>query len=307
MRLSKVHLSIVALIAANFIWGAAAPILKWSLDDIEPFTLGFLRFLLAALIILPFIIHKLKIQKRDIFYVALLGFIGFNLHIGGLLWGVKLAPSINAPIIASAAPIFIILGSIAFLKEHPKKQVILGTILSLLGVITVVLRPLLEEGSGNGSLTGNLFLVSGTFALVIFTMMLKKIEGKYNPLTLLFWMTAFAAVFFLPFAVYESYTTNVFMNDLTTKGLIGILYSAVFAHIIAHLGFIFALKYVSASDVGIYLYMDPVIAVIIAIPLLGETITPFYLIGSLFVFAGIFIAEGRIQYHPLHLFKKHRR
>lgn len=304
MKLSKVHLSIIALIFANIIWGAAAPILKWSLADIHPFTLAFFRFFISALIILPFIIHKLKIQKKDIFFVALLGFIGFNIHIGGFLWGVKLAPSINAPIIASAAPIFIILGSIAFLKEHPKKQIIIGTILSLLGVLVVIAQPLLEETPSEGFFTGNLLLVLGTIALVIFTMMLKRIEGKYDPLTLLFWMSAFAAIFFIPFAFYEGYTTGTGLTEITPQGLIGILYGAIFAHVLAHLGFIFALKYISASEVGIYLYMDPVIAIMIAIPLLGETITALYLIGSLFVFAGIFIAEGRIQYHPLHLFKK---
>ncbi|MBU3979441.1 DMT family transporter, partial [Patescibacteria group bacterium] len=65
-------------------------------------------------------------------------------------------------------------------------------------------------------------------------------------------------------------------------------------------------KYISASEVAVFSYTDPIIAIVIAKPLLGETITNTFLIGSLLVFFGIFISENRIHYHPIHLLFKQK-
>ena len=48
---------VIALIIANIIWGAAAPIFKLALTNIPPFTLGFIRFFFAGSILLPIMLH----------------------------------------------------------------------------------------------------------------------------------------------------------------------------------------------------------------------------------------------------------
>lgn len=304
MKFTKTHAAVIALIIANVIWGATSPILKWSLDDIGPFTLAFLRFFIAAIILLPFTIHKLKIQKKHILFIVLLAFIGFNIHIGAFLWGLKLAPSINAPIIGSAAPIFIIIGSIAFLREKVIKKTIIGAAISLIGVILIVIRPLLEESGDTGMLAGNLLLVIGTISVVVYTLMLKKIDSSYSSITLTFWTFAVAAILFLPTVAWETQGNLSTVLDIGTKGFIGVAYGALLSSLAAYLLYTFALKKIPASEAGVSLYLDPVVAVLIAVPLLGEAITPAYILGSVLVFIGIFIAEGRLNYHPLRNIKK---
>src|SRR3989344_9043080 len=115
LRLSKHHLAIFALIIANIIWGAASPIFKWSLQDIQPFTLAFLRFFIGALLLLPFTLHNLHIQKRDWVKLSLLSLSGITINISFFFIAIQMTSSINAPIIASAAPVFIIVGSFLFL------------------------------------------------------------------------------------------------------------------------------------------------------------------------------------------------
>lgn len=302
MKLSKLHTAVLAIIAANVIWGGASPIFKWSLQNIEPFTLAFLRFLLAALILLPFTMHKLKVKKRDIPMLILLAIVGFNIHISFFLWGLKLASSINAPIIASSAPIFLFLGSWFFLKEHPKRKVLLGTLVSLLGVIIIIARPLLEHGIDT-SVMGNIFYLFGTFALVIYTILLKRISHKYPVSVLTFWTFAISSVFFVPLVLWETQSAP-FLHDLNIQGYIGIFYGAIFSSLLAYLCYTLAIKHIAANEIGIFMYVDPVVTVLIAIPLLGETITTPFLAGALFVFLGIFISEGRIHYHPLHKFRQ---
>src|SRR5258708_32548408 len=99
MSLSKTQKAILALILANLIWGAAPPLFKWSLENIQPFTLAFLRFFLGALIILPFCYKNLKIAKKNWLSFFLLAFIGVTINISFFFLSLQKTESINVPII----------------------------------------------------------------------------------------------------------------------------------------------------------------------------------------------------------------
>jgi drug/metabolite transporter (DMT)-like permease len=90
------------------------------------------------------------------------------------------------------------------------------------------------------------------------------------------------------------------LPELDTRSVTGLLFGIILSSTLAYTLYQWSVKRLQASEVGIFTYIDPVIATIIAIPLLGEVVTPLFILGSLFVFAGIFVAEGRIQYHPFH-------
>ena len=99
--------------------------------------------------------------------------------------------------IASAAPILLIIGSTIFLHEKPKKKVLNGTLISLIGVIIIILRPFFENGL-DSSLIGNILLTISMGLTVFYILLLKEISPKYNPLTLTFWIFMISAVSFLP-------------------------------------------------------------------------------------------------------------
>lgn len=298
MFLTKKRLAILAIIAANIIWGAAAPIFKWSLLDIPPFTFAFVRFLLATLLLFPFAYHKLHIRKSDILYLILISFFGFTINISCFLIAMTLTRSINAPIIASSGPVFLLIGSFLYLKERTKRKILLGTLVSLLGILIITVQPILQKGVDD-SMFGNVLLIIATIASVIYTLMLKKIAGRYSTVTLTFWTFAISTFTFLPGMYYETHGFLQFAH-FHTQGILGLLFGAVFSSIIGYLLFTYAIKYIQANEIGVFLYIDPVIAIIIAAPLLGEYITPVYLAGSLLVFTGIFVSEKRIHWHPLH-------
>lgn len=298
MQLGKIHISILLLIFANVIWGAAFPLYKWSLDNIPPFTFAFLRFYLGALIILPFVLRKLNIARENIKELFLVSIFSVTLQIPLLFFGLKLSPSINAPIIIAAGPVFLIIASIFFLKEKPRSKIIAGTLISLIGVMVIILRPLLEQGL-SGGIIGNLLIFLATICGVIQAILLKKITPKNDPLTITFWMFLIGALPLLPLMLWESQTFNIW-RDINLQGTIGLVYGIIFAAVFAHFFLAYGIKYIKASEVGIFTYVDPLATIVVAVPLLNEIITPVYLIGAVFVFLGIFIAEGRLHYHPLH-------
>ncbi len=294
----KKHLAVLAIILANIIWGAAAPIFKWSLQDMPPFTFAFLRFTLAALLLLPFTLHKLALRKGDILFIMLLAFFGFTINISFFLVAMTLTKSINAPIIGSAGPVFLVIGSMLYLKERPKRRVVTGTLLSLTGILVITLQPILQQGV-DGSMFGNILLVVATIASVIYTLLLRKVADKYSPVTLTFWTFAIGAVTFLPGVLYES-RGLMQLSTIHLQGMLGIIYGAVFSSVIAYLAFTYALRLINVNEIGTFLYLDPVVAVLIAYPLLGEKVTATYALGAILVFLGIFFSEKRLHWHPLH-------
>ena len=298
MSLGKVRLAIIFLIFANIIWGAAFPIYKFTLEVIPPFTFVFLRFFLGALILFPFVYKNLRIKLKDWFTLILLSFLGITLTISFLNFGLKLSSSINAPIILSASPIILIIGSFFLLGEKLRKKVIFGTLVSFLGVLTIVLMPIFKQGL-DGTVTGNLFLVFAMFFSVIHALLLKKILPKYSALVIAFWSFLIGAIPMLPFVMSE-FNQTYWVQNLNQQIILGLIFSVVLATVIAHSFFAFGIKYIKASEVGIFSYIDPIATAVVAYYLLHEHITVPYLIGAFLVFVGIFIAQGRIHYHPIH-------
>lgn len=302
MAISNKNKAIFALILANTIWGAASPIFKLTLQNLPLFTLAFLRFFWAMLLVFPFAAKNLLVQKSDWLKLFLLSFFGISLNITFFFFGLKLAPSINAPIIASSGPIFLYIFSILILHEKPHRKVFIGMIISLIGVLTIVSQPILEKGV-DGTVLGNLFFVIATLGAVGHAIISKEILYKYKAVTITYWSFLIGSLTFFPFFLYEMIRFHPF-DTIDKRGWTGLVFGIILCSALAYFLFEWGVQQLQAQEVGIFTYIDPIIAVIIAIPLLGEVITPIFVISSLLVFSGIFIAEGRIHYHPLHKLKR---
>lgn len=299
MRLNKTQTAVLALIIANIIWGAAPPIFKWSLQSTGIFTLAYLRFLAATIIIFPFAIKYLSIRKSDIINILLLGIVGTGANIAFFFFGLKFAPSINATIIGSAGPIFLIFISMFYLKEKVKRKLIIGSSVGLLGVLIVMLKPLFNHV--NIALLGNFLFFIAMLGGLIHIVLGRKLIKNYHPVTLAFYSFLISTFCFLPFFVQENIASPFLANPENFRLIIGVVFGAVFTSVIAYSLFFWAVKYMPASETGVFIYLDPVVAILIAIPLLHETLDEFFIVGSFLVFLGIYIAEGRLHYHPLHL------
>lgn len=296
---------IVALIIANVIWGAASPIFKFSLTNIPPFTLAFIRFFFAALIFVPFVIGKWqKITLKDFFIVCLTGFFGITVNITFFFLGLERTTSINAPIIASAGPVFIYILSVIFLKEKPRLKVLTGMLIALTGVLAIVFSPIFfsSQKIGAGEVTGNLFFILATLGSVLQTILSKKISKRVNPYQNTFIAFVFGSLTFFPLMTNELHSWS--FSSLNQNGWVGIIFGVIFSSAIAYFLYNFGLTKISAQESGVFTYIDPVAACFIAIPLLQEYPNAFFFIGATLVFGGILLAEGRVHWHPLHRLKK---
>lgn len=295
----KINYPILALIVANLIWGAASPIFKFSLTNIPPFSLAFLRFLIASLILFPFVHKKIDYPDLKDKWLWLFALTGITANISFFFLGLQLTESVNAPIISSSAPILLLVFSAIFLREKIKDSEILGTVFSFFGILLIIIVPLLNSGM-KGAFTGNLFLVLSTISYVASIVIGRKILTANNSAGHTFWSFFIATLTFLPLMLWEFQAQPGWIANLDIRGISGIVFGGVFSSAIAYTAFDWALAKLPACRAGVFTYIDPVVAIVIAIPLLGERLTLPFIFGSALVFIGILIAERRIHFHPIH-------
>lgn len=285
---------LLAIVTSSIIWGAASPIFKWSLEDIPPFTLAYLRFSIASILIFPFVYKSLAIKKEDWKLLLIIGLTGVSINISFFFWALKFTTAINSVIIGSAAPIFTLVFSIVFLGEKPPIRTWIGIIISLLGILVIFIEPLLKL-ERNGTFIGDMLMLIATLSAVINTIATKKIINRYSPFSITFWSFLIGTITFLPFLIQEAIHPN-WLSDVSIKGITGIIFGAVFSSAIAYLAYNWAIKKMEVSHLAIFTYLNPIVGIAIAVPLLNEKLTIEYLLGAVLVTSGILITE--MHPHP---------
>jgi len=287
-----------AIIASSIIWGAAAPVFKVSLTNIPPFTLAFWRFFLGSVFLTIYLGKNAALPTKtlkDLILLIQYAFFGITMNIIFFFLGLRLTHAINAPIIASGQSIFIYLMALFFLHESFSLRKLLGMTIGTAGIIIIVIEPFLTSGR-SGSFLGNLFLFIATFSAVLMTIIGKRILGRVNPLPFTLWAFIFGTASFLPLAINEYMSIPHLYQALDIRGYMGIIYGSVFSSAASYALFAWGLSKINVSDVTVFSYIDPVIGTVLSAVFLKEPITAYFIIGGIFIFSGIYLAEGKLHY-----------
>lgn len=293
-----------AIIVANIIMGVTPPIMKVGLTQFPPFLLAFIRFLVACIVLLPFAVPRWRrLPTRDWALLILAGVLGIGIHIPLFFIGLQRTQSIITPVIASSGPVILYMVALAFLHERFSLRKFTGMFISLVGVLFIVLIPILLNGTvaHEQETIGNALIFLATIIGMFHTVLIKKVTTAIHALQISVITFASGCVVFFPFALSEYQHWNI--HDVNGLGWFTLVFGIVFVSLIAYTLIHHALTKIPASDVGIFAYIDPVAALIVAWPLLGEKPDGYYFIGSILVFFGIWLAERRIHWHPFHRIK----
>jgi drug/metabolite transporter (DMT)-like permease len=302
--------TIIALIVANIIWGAGTAVFKIALVNIPPMTLAFWRFFLAAIIL--FLMAKksgakMHIQRKDLKYVILYTITGITINIIFYFLGLKLTHVINASIIISSQPIMTLILAITFLHEPFVKHKFIGVILGCVGIVFIILEPILAGQIGSSTFIGNLFIIIATIGAVLQTLFGRKVLPHYDSFAFTSLSFLMGALSFLPFALFEYSTMAGLYNSIDWRGVMGIIYGVFFSGVGAYGLYDWALGRISASDTVIFSYLSPIAGTILGFFLLHENISALFLVGSLFIIAGIVISEEKLLINMKRLSPKYRR
>ena len=206
--------------------------------------------------------------------------------------------------ISASGPLVLYALSIIVLHEKPHAQVFRGMVFAFVGVLVIFLAPLFRDGfnDGGGSvgsvLLGNfLFLIAmvgGVFYAVVNKKIIKTVDSSVI-MSLQFFV---GSVAFIPMMVRELQDWS--FASLNNAGWVGIIYGIFFSSALAYFLLNYALKRISAQQIGVFEYMKPVIAVLVAIPLLAEFPDIYFIIGSILIFIGVYVSERHPHFQRVH-------
>ena len=285
-----------ALLFNTLIWGGTFALIKSAFEDISPSLFLALRFSIATLLLLPFIFNVLRnVNKQTIVAGSILGifyFTGFAAQSVGL----NLTTATKSGFITGTFVVFIPILQLIIEKRIPKWFNVLSVILVLLGLIMLSSRG--ENVVEFLSQLGSDFNLGDFFTLIcalLFAFQVVYVDvftKKYDYLPMVFIQLLITGLGgFLLAGIFSVTGIELIKFNFSNNIIFALLYTSVFASILATIIQLKFQKNVSPTKAGIIFSIEPIFAAIFAYFLLNEKISNFGLIGCVLIFAGLIISE----------------
>jgi drug/metabolite transporter (DMT)-like permease len=285
----KAHL---ALLIVNVIYAVSYGFSKDVLGAyIPPFAFILIRVIGATLLFWSVLIFtkKEKILKKDFFTLILCGFFGVAANQLMFFEGLKNTSSINASVIMVATPLIVLFLSRLILKEKIKIQKAVGILIGMFGALSLILA---GTKTTNISSYGDLLILLNASSYGIYLVIVKPLMKKYNPLTVIRWTFTFGLIFVIPFGLFQwDKIVWVFPNDIIWK-ILFIIFAMTF---LTYLLTVYGLGKVSPTVVSAYIYIQPILATMIALYQEKEILTITTIIYGTLIFIGVFLVSVPLE------------
>ncbi|AQU76906.1 MULTISPECIES: DMT family transporter [Priestia] len=289
----KFAASLYALMSISF-WGISFVSTKAVLDKLDPYTLLVLRFGIGALFLLVLLVLKrypLNIPLKYIPHLIVLGILGVFVH--QVIQATALL-TINASAagwIISFSPVFTVILSVFFLHEKMTVLKASGMIVAIIGVLLVTTSN--NQQSFQLSINvGYLLMILSTLNWAIYSVLLKRLHIQLPSLVVTFYMCLIGFTLTTPFLVRNKGWEM--MPFLTNVEWAHLLFLGVFVSGVAYWYWAKALEVLEASQVSVFLYLEPVATLVTAILLLQEKIIPVSILGGIIIIIGVILVNGRL-------------
>jgi drug/metabolite transporter (DMT)-like permease len=280
----------ILILAAVIFWGLSFIGTKMALDYLTPIEIIAFRMLVGVPVIGLAVYKKgrpvrFRFGDYPIIITAsvILGF-HFLIQAAGLMY----TSATNTAWLIATIPVFIAIASRIFLKEKISLKMSAGIMAGALGVLLLVSRG--DWGNIDRLYSiGDWIILGSCVTWTIYTIITRRITAKYDPLALSF------AFLILPAAVLVGVTAvetplSKFI-DLPIEILLILVFLGIFSLGLAHWFWIEGLARKGAAEVGVFLYLEPIVTTVAAIPLLGEKLNILGILGALFILGGVYIVQ----------------
>lgn len=288
--------ALVPVLQATFsvtFWGASFVATKVALRYLPPVTVVWLRFAMGlALLGLTVAARRQFVLPRraDLPYFALLGLIGITFHQWLQSNGLVTARATTSAWIVATTPIFIALLGWLVLKEKLTGFQALGIFFAVFGVLLVVTRGDVRALAGGQGITPGDFLVMISAPnWAVFSILSRRGLQQHPAARMMFYVMAFGWVGTSLLFLFNPHFDAILRLPL--DGWLSVLFLGIFCSGLAYIFWYDALKSIPASQVGVFLYIEPLVTVIVAWAVLGERLTWVSLLGGFIILAGIWMVN----------------
>ncbi len=265
--------------------------------DMPPVAMGFWRWVLALLLLLPFAAPELWRHRHIVIArwrtICLLGCLGAALFNTMLYVGLQYTSATNGVLFNSISPILIAVLSSVLLHERLNVGQWVGVVISLFGVAAIVCRGDLTHLAALEFNRGDLWLIGAMVMWSVYTLALPRRPMELSAVALLAAMLMLSLPVLLPFYLWEYVTRGGF--SLTTATFFALTYYATLPSIVAYLFWNRAVAQVGPSRAGLFVHLMPLYGALLSTVLLEEALRSFHLVGAAMIFLGIWFTTGRLR------------
>ncbi|MDP2586039.1 MAG: DMT family transporter [Candidatus Levybacteria bacterium] len=283
--------AIVFILLISVLGGATQTITKIGLVGFPPLSFAFIRFLIAGVIISPFLLKTNFLKNlKQLIPFSLLGAINITFFI----LGIKTTMATIGTLLYAAVPLLTAVFLFVLFKERLTGRKKIGIIIGFIGVTFVALLPVIDKGTKfSGDLLGNMLIGVGVISWSLYMAYSKKKLQSFSPFVVtsaFIWVTCFAL---FPLFLTDLITYPNWWQSLTLSSILSLGYVSIISTIIVYLLNQYAIKHGGSILASMQYYLLPIGAYISAFLLLGEQLTVGIVIGGTLALLGVYITTKK--------------
>jgi O-acetylserine/cysteine efflux transporter len=267
------------MFAILFSWAFNAVAIKWGVEEAPPLLLTSLRFLVVAIVLVPFT----RITWKQIPLIIKIS-VSFGLmHFSMFFVGMTYTDAGTAAMVVQLGTPFAMFGAVIFLKERISIVNISGLVLSLAGMVVLSGSPTLSSFKGIAIL-----LVSAMGWAI--TNILIKGDKTLSTYAMTGWMSLFSLPLTSGMSLYLEKNQLTDIYNSSWHLWFSLIYSALICSVLSYSLWYWLLRKYEVNKIVPFTLLSPVIAVFLGIIINGDGLNEFKAMGSLMIIGGAFIA-----------------
>ena len=262
-------------------------------ESVHPELILFYRSLLAALIVICWIIfkksHLKKIEKRDIPVLIILSILNIPVNQFLFITAIHLTTAPNAALAYSLSPAFVLIIAIIFLKESAGILKISGIIIAFAGAFLIFFERGLEINSS--TFLGNILVLIASFSWALYTVIGRNFTRKYGAIYSTSLAMILGFLFYVP--IFLVLPVPFHFVEIRLINWLQIFYLGIFSSVVGYVLWYYALKKIEASRVAVFNNLQAVLTTILSVIFLSQVITMTFVIGGILIIIGVVIAQKK--------------
>ncbi|WP_068841811.1 DMT family transporter [Flavobacterium chilense] len=292
-KIDAIGLPILALCWVSFFWGTTWLASKEGVKHMPALQLATIRQVLGGVLYVGYFILKKEPwpkgkQWRTIIILAILNFVLSN---GLSTWGVKYISSGLGAIISALFPIWIII--INFFNGQKIARMALMGILISFGGICIIFIDYITDFLKPDFQFGIILMTASTVSWAFGILETKKKAASFNPYFSLGLQMLISSVFLI--GITEASGVNIPLSEIPSASWWAIIYLVLIGSVLTFIAFIYTLQHLPTEISSIYVYINPIVAMILGSFIFGETLTQAIVIGAAVTLAGIYLVNKAIR------------
>lgn len=284
-----------SMLGANVMWGMMAPVAKMVMAGglVAPLLMTDFRIFGAAILfwLTSLLLPREHVPLPDILRLAGAGMLGIVFNQGCYVFGVGYTYPSEASIITTTMPIWVMILAALFLGEPITWKKVSGIVLGGSGAVLLVMG---GHGSSAGMnvtnpVLGDILVLTAQLSYALYLTLYKNFIKKYSLVTLMKWMFTFASLAILPFSLPTIIATR--WASITMAEAAGVAYVVLGGTFIAYIFVMIGQKALRPTLVGMYNYVQPIVATSIGIWMGLDVMTPVKGLAVAMIFSGVLLVN----------------